>query len=334
MGFSIEMLNQIRTNASAEYQNRIPEATRENFSTIGYALQNYELLFNEYATALFGKIGKTIICQKLFKNPLAKYKTGSILTQQDVEEIFVGMGNSAEQYDPDGKTVKARRKFDNTKAVYHRMNRRDMYAISIGDLDFVRVFQSEATHDAFVTAKLNAVYTRANYDEWVIMKNTIATYDGYFDYGVPALDGTNNETACKTFVKTLRKAVNDLSIGMPSAYNKAKVECNTEKANMVLLVHKDLIAEIDVEVLAKAFNMGKTDIEVSIEVMDDFGTLTDTYGILMDKEWFRVYDTLNRMTSDRNEEGLFTNYFLHIHQIHSASPFKNAVRFTTKAVTV
>lgn len=331
MGYSIDILNNIRANASEEYQARVPEATQQNIITIGNAFDNYSVLYNEFAEALFNKIGKTIIESKLYKNKLARFKSGAITTQQDVEEIFVDMGKAATAYDPDGKNPLGRRKDDNVKVAYHRMNRQDCYDISIGDIDFIRVFRSEASLDQFIKSKINSVYSRANHDEWLYMKNLLATFDGYFDYGVPAITATNPEESAKTFVKTLRKAVNDVSFAS-TKYNKAGVTTWTDPEKLVLLVNKDVVAEVDVEVLAKAFNLGKTDVNVEIVTMDDFGTLTDTYGLLIDEEFFKVWDTLSRMESQRNAQGLFTNFFYHVHQILSASPFKTAVRFTTATV--
>ena len=328
MGYSIDILNNIRANASDEYQNRVPEATQQNIIEIGNAFQTYTVLFNEFAEALFNKIGKTIIESKLFKNKLARFKSGAITNQQDVEEIFVDMANAAVAYDPDGKNPLGRRKHDNVKAVYHRMNRQDCYEITIGDIDFIRVFRSEASLDQFIKSKINAVYSRAAHDEWLYMKNVLATFDGYFDYGVPVIDG---EAGAKDFVKTLRKAVNDVSFAS-TKYNKAGVTTWTDPDKLVLLVNKDVVSEVDVEVLAKAFNLGKTDINVEIVTMDDFGSLKDTYGLLVDEEFFKVWDTLSRMESQRNAQGLFTNFFYHVHQILSASPFKTAVRFTTATV--
>lgn len=331
MGYSISVLNNIRANASEEYQARIPEATQTNIATIGNALQTYELLFNEFCAALVNKIGKTILETKLFKNKLSKFKSGTITNQQDVEEIFIEMCKAEGSYDKTGPNPLGRRTPPDVKVLYHRMNRQDYYAISIGDIDFVRVFRSEATLDEFISGLFNAVYSGASYDEWLAMKNLIATYEGYFDYEVPTITGTNAEASAKQFVKTLRKAVNDLSF-VSTQYNAAGVKTWTDRKDMVLLVNKDVVAEVDVEVLAKAFNLGKTDIEVTIEVMDDFGSLTDTYGILMDKKWFRVWDTLSTMRQQSpNAQGLFTNYFYHVHQILSASRFKNAVRFKAVA---
>lgn len=325
MGYSIAILNNIRANASEEYQARIPEATQTNISTIGNALQTYTLQYNEFCNALVNKIGKTILETKLFENKLARFKSGSLTTQQDVEEIFIEMAKAEGSYDKTGANALGRRNPPDVKSLYHRMNRQDYYVVSIGDIDFVRVFRSEATLDSFISGLINSVYSGANYDEWVAMKNLLATYSGYFDYEVPEIAGTNAEASAKTFVKTLRKAVNDLSF--PSTeYNAAKVKTWSNPGDLVLLVNKDVVAEVDVEVLAKAFNMGKTDIQTEVIVMDDFGGLTDTYGILVDKDWFRVWDTLSHMEPQRNAQGLFTNYFYHVHQILSASRFKNAVR--------
>lgn len=326
MATSLDILNNIRANASEEYQNRIPEATQENIISVGNALQTYTNLYNEFCDALLNKIGKTILESKLFTNKLARFKQGAVLTQQDVEEIFIEMAKAEGAYDPSGPNPLGRRNPPDVKVIYHRQNRRDKYVVTIGDIDFVRVFRSEATLDTYIAGLINSVYSGAAYDEWLAMKNLLASYDGYEDYEVPLLTGGNAEASAKRFVKTVRKAVQDL--GFPStAHNKAKVNTWSEPSNLVLLVNKDMLAEVDVEVLAKAFNMGKTDVQTEIIAMDDFGSMLGTYGLLVDKDFFRVYDTLSHMEPQRNAEGLYTNYFYHVHQILSLSTFKNAIRF-------
>lgn len=331
MGFSIDALNSIRAEASQEYQDRIPEATQENISTIGNALQTYKPLYNEFSMALLCKIGKTMIESKLFQNRLARFKSGTIVDQQDVEEIFVEMAKAEGKYDPTGPNPLGRRDTVQDKVVYHRLNRADVYAVSIGDLDFRRVFRSEATLDAYITKKINALYSGANKDEFLLMVNLLATYDGYFSYEVPVMAGADAHETAKTFVKTLRKAVMDVTLDSSTDYNKAGVETWAEEDKLVLLVHKDVLAEVDVEVLAKAMNMGKTDIQVSIVPMPHFGSMTGVYGLLVDEEWFRVWDTLMDMEPQRNAHGKFTNYFLHVQQIISCSPFKTALKFVPKA---
>lgn len=329
MGYSVEILNNIRLNASEEYQDRIPEATRNNIATIGQAFQSYSLQYNEFCEALMHKIGRTILEQKNFKNPLARFKLGSVVSPHDVEEIFVEMAKAEGSYDKEGKNPLGRRQNPDVKVIYHRQNRQDYYAISIGDIDFNRVFRSENTLDAFITAMINSVYNADEYDEYVAMKNTIATFNTYFDYEVMdmAKSSTKNDFA-KAFVKTLRKAVQDVSF-LSTEFNAAHVKTKSNANELVLLINKDVLVEVDVEQLATAFNTSKTDMKVvpTIIPMDDFGSMTDTYAVLVDKDFFRIFDTLIHMETQRNAQGLFTNYFYHHHQILSASKFKNAIRF-------
>lgn len=371
MANTIEMLNTIRDNSSSEYQSRVPIASIENFSTIGQALTEYEPLYNEFLTNLINKIGKTYIEQKMFNNKLKPFKSGSITTGQDVEEIFIEMAKASGVYDPTGVNALARFGNPNVEVAYHRMNRQDEYAMSIADRDFKRNFRSPELFNTFMSGLLNSVYSGAEFDEWLWFKKVISTYGheptftktvddaidatkeyytkdgdnykpvaepkvasiggyyedtsttfGYFDYQVAPI--TSGETA-KSFVKTIRKAVQDLAF--PSTeYNMSKVKTWSNPEDLVLLVNKDVTAEVDVEVLAKAFNMGKTDIELPIITMDDFGQLPDTYGLILDTSFFSIWDVLSHTESQRNARGLFTNYFYHIHQIMSASRFKNAVR--------
>lgn len=336
MSYSVDILNNIRLNGSEEYQNRIPEATQENIATIGQAFQTYTVLYNEFCEALINKIGKTILNQKMFMNRLAQFKSGAVTSPHDVEEIFIEMAKAEGSYDKDGKNPLGRRENPDVKVIYHRQNRQDKYVISLGDIDFIRVFRSDATLSTFMKGIINSVYSADQYDEYLAMKNLLATYknsektaSGYFDYEVSDMaSASSKEEWAKEFVKSIRKAVQDSTF--PSTeYNVAGVNTWSEASDLVLFVNKDVLVEVDVERLATAFHQSNTDMKVvpTIIPMDDFGSLTDTYALMVDRDWFRVFDTLLHMETQRNADGLFTNYFYHHHQILSASTFKNAFRF-------
>lgn len=340
MAFSLDILNKIRASASQEYQTRIPEATRENIASIGMAFATYTPLYNEFCSALLNRIGLTLFATTTFQNKLKHFKKGELTSGQDVQEIFVQMASAEGEYDPEGKNPFGRRDPAPTDVVYHRQNRRDKYVMSIGDLDFRRTFTSPAVLDAFLSAQLNSIYTADEYDEWVIFKELFGSYsfkrkDGtthsYFEYEVPLLDGANNASAVKTFVKTLKKAVQDQTF-MSTDFNAAGVKRRTDPDKFTLLLHKDILPEIDVELLMTAFNPGKGSISPTIITMDDFGGLSsDTYGLLIEDDFCRIWDTLIHSEQIRNPDGLFTNTFYHHHQILSASPFRNAVRLKAKA---
>lgn len=341
---SIDILNTIRMNASTEYQDRIPQATRDNISSIGNALSTYQPLYNEFCEALVNKIGKTLIEQKMFKNRLARFKSGEIVNAKDVEEIFIEMCKAEGAYDPEGKNPLGRREENDVHVVYHRQNRRDYYAVTVGDIDFRRVFSSVANLDAFIKAKINSVYAADQRDEWIAMKNLFA--EAVKNDQHPAVYITKNlgpkvtgEEFAKCFIKTLRKAVQDVSF-LSRDYNVAGVETFSNPEDLVLLVNKDVLVEVDVELLARAFNTSHTDMKVvpTIIAMDDFGNdgdlgvLEHVGAMLIDKDYFRVWDTLSHMEPQRNAQGLFTNWFYHHHQILSLSPFKTAVQIILEDV--
>lgn len=334
MGYSIDILNNIRLNASEEYRERIPEATQHNIVALGQAFQEYNLLFNEFCSALVNKIGKTLINQKMFKNKLARFKNGAVVSPHDVEEIFIEMAQAEGTYDHKGQNPLGRRNPPDVKVIYHRESRRDYYAITIGDIDFLRVFRSEATLDTFIGGLINSVYSGDQYDEYLAMKNVLATYRGkdgsvgYFDYEVSDMADKADKTEwAKEFVKTVRKCVKDSSF-LSDKYNVAGVKTWSDPSELVMFIHKDVEVEVDVELLAHAFHDGKTDTKVipTIITLDDFGLLDDTYALIVDKDFLRVFDTLMEMRTQTNAQGLFTNYFYHHHQILSASTFKNAFR--------
>lgn len=324
--YSISVLNSIRANASEEYAARIPEATRANIESIGVTLSEYAPLRNEFANALMTKIGKTIVSTKMATNPLARFKSGGVVSPHDVEEIFIGMAKAEGAFDPEGKNPLGRRTPPKPDVAYYRQNRQDKYVVSIGDLDYTRVFTSPERLDAYISGLINSLYSADNYDEYVAMKQILGDWGKYATYGVKAFDGTDNQTAAKHFIKALRKAVLDVGY-MTDKYNAAEVVTKTDASDLVLLVHKDVLVEADVEQLATAFHQSNTDMKVvpTIIPMDDFGDLTNTYGLLVDKDFFRIFDTLFHMETVRNGDGLFTNFFLHHHQILGLSPFKTAV---------
>lgn len=70
-------------------------------------------------------------------------------------------------------------------------------------------------------------------------------------------------------------------------------------------------------------------------IVDDFGgnETDDTVAILIDKDWFMVYDTKFEMTEQYNARHLYWNYFLHHWQVMSSSDYAPAIRFTTGAVS-
>ena len=68
-------------------------------------------------------------------------------------------------------------------------------------------------------------------------------------------------------------------------------------------------------------------------VLDDFGDDTDTttLALLVDRDWFMIYNQLYEVQEQDNALHLYYNRFLHVWKAYSTSQFANAIRFTTTA---
>jgi uncharacterized protein YjdB len=114
-------------------------------------------------------------------------------------------------------------------------------------------------------------------------------------------------------------------------YNSLAVRTRTDMTDMHLIIDADLEAEVDVDVLAKAFNMDRTSFLGNVTVIDGFAS-TGLEAVLVDKDFFMVYDNLQKLETIRNPRGLYWNYYYHVWQTLSASRFANAVAFVSGTV--
>src|SRR5699024_3282562 len=92
-------------------------------------------------------------------------------------------------------------------------------------------------------------------------------------------------------------------------------------------------AYVDVDALARAFNMDKANFIGNVITVDDFGSLENVVAIAVDKDFFMVYDKLFSSRTQYNSQGLYYNIFFHHWELLSTSQFANAILFTTEEVT-
>ena len=279
-------------------------------------------------------------------NQLKRFKKGMLVTGQDIEEIWVEQFRKAENsYNPQGGFEEGgihplkRRDYQDVKVMYHRMNRQDMYCITLYKDDVIKAFRSEAVLSAFITAQLNSIYTGAEFDEYTHMKQLFAegiANKDFFDYQVSEIKDSDTDAAiqraCKNFIRTVKKAINDVGY-VSDQYNPAKVKTKTDKNNLVLFINKDIAPHLDVDLYATLFGPEYAKLGVEIVEVDNFGSDNNgTYALLVDPDWFQVYDTKFEMRTMENGQGLYTNYWLHVWQTLSYSKFVTAIRFGTKLV--
>lgn len=330
---SAQILNVIRANASSQYQDRIPLATRNNIAEVGNAIVNYEATKNEFLSALVNRIGLVLITSRMAENPLRMFKKGMLEFGKDVEEVFVELAK-AHTYDPAvAETQVFKREIPDVSAIFHRMNRQDFYKVTISNDQLRTAFLSYRGIEDLIGRIVDSLYSGDNYDEFILMKHLVfdAAEKGQF-YPVTVPAPTDDATG-KQLVTAMREMSNNLTF-MSNKYNAMGVTTYTPREDQIVLINTAADAFIDVNVLASAFNMDKANFLGQRVLIDDFGGLNNVVAAIVDRNWFMVFDTYYNMTEQYNGEGLYWNYWFHHWQILSTSLFANAVIFVTEPSTV
>lgn len=345
MADMVSIVNGILAEASTEYQARVPAATIANIVAVGSPILTYSPIQNEFLTALLGKIAMQVIHVKTLRNPLAILKNGTIPLGIDIEEIFTNLAE-ATAFDPTGATLLTQVKPD-VKTVYHRRNRTDQFPVTISREQLVTAFTAWGKLEELVTSCINSLYSGDNYNEFIMMKNLVAEAVIGSKIKTKIVTAITDETTGKAFVKAARNAATYFTFAGTSfntfgdqqrainpawAGRDAITWCPRE--DQVLLIRGDAMTNIDVDVLAQAFNMEKAALLGQIIEVDSFGAASNVVAVLCDRSWFQVWDNLNTMTEFYNPKSMTWTYFWNHWQTYSFSPFANAVAFRTADVDI
>lgn len=334
---AITIVNTIRANNSSTYQNRIPALTKSNFEEVGNAIITYEAQMNEFCDALVNRIAYAEASNRRFKNPLAPLKTGGKPYGTDIEEIYTNPA-SAVAFNGSATDDMLNITKPDVKTIFHRMNRQDKYPVSITIPMIQKAFTNEGELGGFIQSVIDSMYSGDEMDEFLLMKNIVS--EGIAENKVKKVGITydGSETTSKELIKLIKTLSHDFA--EPSTahngYNvlnadeitaKTITPCTTwtPKENQLIIIRSDVDANTDVEVLAKAFNMDKTDFMKRKYVVSSFGADDKTLAFLCDEKFFKVKDDLYTVRSFPNGSNLATNYWLHHWQTMSLSLFANAV---------
>ena len=347
---SVDILNAIRNSSITNYKDYVPVATDiESIKTIGRCLFDSPNLMNEFLNTLLNRIALVNVVNREYKNPLARMKKGFITEGETIEEVYVDIAK-AHQYDTDVAVNEVFKKENpDVKTAFHILNFQKFYKRTINRNELSMAFNSLSGLSDFVSKLIETMYTTNEYHDYVMTKYVIARniLDGrFFPIDVSA-------TQTKDKAEKIRATTNNFNF-MSRKFNVAGVMTNTPDDNKLLLVDTNFDAKMDIDVLAYAFSMTKAEYLSKRILIDGFGEFDDDVlkelfegdenftpfteeektalnsipAILVDENFFQIYDVLQEVTDIQNPQGLYWNYWLHIWRVYSASPFANRAVFT------
>lgn len=313
--------------------SRIPEDARTDLAQIASAVLSDFDMRNAWVNELVNRIGLVLIHNRLYENPLAEFKKGSLEYGTAIEEIFVGIAQSYKYGITEDASDKEYGLYNpDISAMFHKLNFQQMYPVTVSEVELRRALLSERNVQELVDKIVASVYTGANYDEQLCMLNlfNLGGNDNYM-YNVH-VDALTTEATGKAFAKSARAMSRQLTF-MNTAYNKAGVPTYSNMDDVIIFVTPEVEASLDVDVLAYAFHIDNVEMRSRIKVVPDFGGLANTVAIMADKRFLMVYDVVREMTPGVYVQSeLRWNYFYHVWEIFSISGFANVIRFTTDAV--
>jgi len=311
-------------------------------------------VMNEFISELVQKIAYTQLQIRMFRNPLAVLDGDEIPLGSIGEEIYVNPVVGRRFNVDDFAGLLAKYSAD-VKVQYQMVNSDIQYPVSITRAKIKNAFTSWEELNAFIDGITMALYNGAYVDRYNMTKALVSSaYEGNNVQISVVNSPIGSDSYAKAFIEKARELF--LNYQTPSSkYNAwAKVGgygneilTYTPKEDIVMLVRNDILATLDVNVLALAFNIDKSTLLGNIIGVNDFdvydnikqadGTIKRSksfdgsaiLGIICDKRFFRIKQQDFEMDEFYNPNNRVWTYYLNDHRMYGYSLFTNAVVLAT-----
>ena len=296
---TLDILNVIRQNASYEYQSQVPVITQAaDIPKVGAVIYGTPALANQFLNALINRIAMVRVQSATFNNPYRDLKKGYIEYGETIEDIFVSIAKVVEYTPEKGEEREFKRTLPDVRSLFHVINWRVMYPVTIQDEDLKQAFLSIEGVQDLIAKIVDSVYTAAEYDEFLLFKYLL--------------------------IKNITKGkLKPISIGDGT---------DLDKANFMGRLHLiDYFNTFD----NKRFETIRENSTGLEEVTaEELALMADVKAVLVDENFFQVYDNKDQFTEKYVASGLYWNYFYHVWKTVSTSDFSNAVVFVLDSATL
>lgn len=308
--------------STAAYAGMLPDPTASNIGEVGAIYNSDTMLQNAFLGAIVNKVASTIIETKSFQNPLGVFRKNTNALGDTTEEIFVKLVPGKAFNDGGVDESALRREMAKTLAAYHPVNRKVRYAVTLSEEQMALAFQSWDSFGSVFLEMISTTEQSNERDEYILNRDLmLRAYSRNHMWSVEVGD-VDTEAGMKNFTKIARSTYKKLKFY--NTMNAAGVE-NTAK-DVYFLIPADVEASMDVEVLAAAFNIDKTEFLGRKIVVDEFPD-KNIVGFMIDVNFPIIKDKFRGMRTQNNAKYLLVNYFYHVQQTVAYSMFAPAVAF-------
>ena len=201
---SLDILNSIRLDLDAEYQARIPQATRENIQEVGNTLVGSNAnnpYFNKFFSNLINRIGKVMI-EKMdaLEEVFANFGRKIDLNLGDaIQKIYIDIP-TAHAFDGTATTSMLSQERGTIYVEYTRIDRKLFYKQTVGVDEIREAFTSLSALEDFVRGLIEAMTTALGVDRYYMTLEVIDRHCKYVNQCVEAQDTYNRVHAYELVV--------------------------------------------------------------------------------------------------------------------------------------
>ena len=330
---------------SQEFQDRIGTVTKANMHKIGTIISEYPTAKNEFVSVLTNQVAKQRFFSKAYENPYKLFKKGMLPYGKSIESIFVDIVKGKDRTRKTDGTELATdllsRENPNVKVEYYTENKQMQYQATISDEELKGAFRTENGLSELTSRILQAPLNSAEYDDFLLVKHALSHIKGAeVAIGKTEYDTLTLQQKAQSLVTAIKSYI--LKMGfLSNQYNGQGVMTYSKPEDLVCFVPTDLLAVMDVQLLAQAFHVSYDQINLHVLPIDNFVKCvgssevtyaedTETQCIICDKEALQIWETLNSSETFRNPQALYTNVWFNRWGIVASCNFVNCVRFVVK----
>ena len=342
-------LNEIRETLvqdNSVYQEQIPLVNHYTSSQVyGQSLLNLPSdLRNKFIQSLVNRIAYTKFVMDYFENPLQELAGDDLPLGAIGQEIYVNPARGRVYNIDDFAGLLAKYEAD-VKSEYSEINFDVQYPVTIIRKELEKAFVSWGDFESFLMGISTSLYNGAYIDDYRYTKKLIS--NAYRTNSVQMETFSFSNAAAptadelKAFVKKLRETF--LNFKSPStAYNAwskvggygKSIVSWSKPEDVVVFISNKLASELDVDVLASAFNMDRASLLGKIFYIDNFDIYDDDgvkqfdgssiYALICDKRWFKIRTKDMFMDEFYNANNRSWQQYLNVIKAFNYSLFANA----------
>lgn len=344
---ALNAMREMSVSDGSIYHKYVPVVT--DSTTIGefgapiLDTQNLNVL-NDFVD-LLKKVVATAVYNKTFNNPLAGLEGERMPLGNWIENVYVNPAKARGFNVNDFAGILQKYEAE-TATEYLGINSDLQYCVTITREKIRDAFTSWDQLEALVSGMINSLFNGAYVTRYNQTKGLVtAAFTGNRVQYVKITNPTDTQTA-KSLIRQIRAAFTKMQIPSTkfNAWEKVKgdrmsLKTWSDPQDIVVLISADIEALVDVEVLAAAFNMSKTDFLGRVIVVDDFNQYNDDGTVavdgsaikcaVMDKAWFKIKTQDFALDSWFNANNRTWQYYLNDVRMVNYSLFANAVVFAT-----